>query len=76
MEKPSNISNLLERYISNTASPAEVRQLIAYFRAGGEVEAEVLRLMRLRLEETAGETDDSAPEIQLALSESLDKIKR
>lgn len=77
MEKPSTtIKNLLERYISNAASPEEVRQLIAYFREEGDLEVEVLNLMRERLEKHAVEAEQLTPDIQLALSESLDKIKQ
>lgn len=77
MERPSTtIKNLLERYVSNAASPEEVRQLIAYFREGGDVEAEVLNLMRERLEKPTVEAGQLTPEVQRALSESLDKIRQ
>lgn len=77
MKKPStNIRSLLDRYVSNTASPEEVRQLIAYFRTAEPVDAEVLYEIRKRLEEAPDDNSEITPEIQRALAASLDKIKQ
>src|SRR5690606_31696314 len=76
MEKPPHISRLLDRYINNTASPEEVRQLLAYFQEGSETEADVLELIRRHLEHPEGLTEPISPEIQQALSESLQKIRQ
>ena len=76
MEKPTHIGKLLDRYISNMASPEEVRQLIAYFQEGNETEADVLNLMRQRLADPLESTEALSPEVQRALAESLLKIRR